>query len=141
MNNQFIIILQLLQKIKNNHGAALQNIRSAVWRVFGHERLPPLKSNAAAADIVRWKESPQVSDCYRALFQQNNNGIYWVSVITRTAFSTAAVPILTNEHSAFALSVCDILLNPRSRNILCMEKRMKRRIEQFLVSYWNLFYF
>ena len=119
--------------MKNYRGAASQNVRSSIWKVFGREKLPPLKSNAAA-DIVSWKESPQVKSCFRALFEQNDEGVLWISLIARTAVSTVAVPVMTDHHCAFTLAVCDILLNPRSRNIICTEKRMKRRMEQYLVS-------
>ncbi|CAG8781788.1 8690_t:CDS:2, partial [Gigaspora rosea] len=61
-------------KVKNHRSAALQNICSSIWKVFGHKRLPPLKSTASATEIIRWKESLQVNDCYRALFEQNSKG-------------------------------------------------------------------
>ncbi|CAG8804262.1 6249_t:CDS:1, partial [Gigaspora rosea] len=41
--------------------------------VFGHERLPLLKSTACTAKIIQWKESPEVDDCYRALFEKNSD--------------------------------------------------------------------
>jgi len=112
----------------------LQSVRSSIWKVFGHERLPPLKSTASATEILRWKESPQVNDCYRALFEQNSEGVFWVSIIARSAFSMVAVPTLTNHHCAFTLAVCDILLNPRSKSVMCKDKFMKRRMSQYLVS-------
>ncbi|CAG8685084.1 4912_t:CDS:2, partial [Ambispora leptoticha] len=126
---------QLLQKIKNNRGAVLQSVRSAVWRVFGREKLPPLKSNAAAAAIVSWKESQAVSNCYRMLFEKDNKGTLWVYTIARTAFSAVAVPTLTSAHCAFMLVVCDILLNPRLQNVQCTERRMKRCIEKYLQEF------
>ncbi|CAG8541935.1 12869_t:CDS:1, partial [Dentiscutata heterogama] len=39
----------LLQKNKNHRRAALQNVQSSV---FGHEKLPPLKSIANAVKII-----------------------------------------------------------------------------------------
>ena len=120
--------------MKNLRGASVQNVRAAVWHVFGCERLPPLKKNAVPADIVSWKQSEEVLDCYRALFEMNEEGVFWVSIIARAAFSMVAVPILSNEHCAFTLAVCDILLNPKSRSVTCSEKRLMRRIERYLVS-------
>ena len=130
-------IYQLLQKMKNHRGASLQNVRHSIWKVFGYERLPHLKSNAAAEEIIKWKESDEVANCFRSLFEINDSGVLWVAVIARTAFTTTAVPTLSNEHCAFTLAVCDILLNPRSRNMICTEKRMKRRIEKYLVSIYH----
>ncbi|CAG8832291.1 11709_t:CDS:1, partial [Gigaspora rosea] len=31
---------------------------------------------ASAAEIIRWKESLQVNDCYRALFEKNIEGFF-----------------------------------------------------------------
>ncbi|CAG8609314.1 14196_t:CDS:2, partial [Ambispora leptoticha] len=42
---------QLLSKMKNYRGSALQNVRSSIWKVLGWEKLPPLKSNAAPSEI------------------------------------------------------------------------------------------
>lgn len=126
--------------MKNLRGAALQNVRSAIWRVFGCEKLPPLKSNAVASDIVRWKQSPEVASCFSSLFEQNDDGVFWVAVIARSAFSTTAVPTLSNEHCAFTLSVCDILLNPKSKGVICTERKMKRHMERFLVSIYRIWF-
>jgi hypothetical protein len=124
--------------MKNLRGSALQNVRSAIWSVFGRERLPRLRSNASAEDIVRWKQSQEVYDCYCALYEQDNKGVFWVAIIARTAFSMAAAPTLTNHHCAFTLAVCDIILNPQSKNIVCSESRIKRRMVRYLVSICNI---
>ncbi|CAG8853005.1 25243_t:CDS:1, partial [Gigaspora margarita] len=81
----------------------------------------------------KWKKSEQVAQCFRTLFEYNENGILWITIIARSVFSIAAVPILTNHHCAFTLAVCDIILNSRSQTIVCTEKRMKCRMEQYLV--------
>jgi len=121
--------------MKNHRGAALASVRSAIWRVFGTEKLPLLRSNALLADIVLWKNSAQVSACFDALFEKNNDDVYWVMVIARTAFNEATVPNLTHAHCAFTMAVCDIFLNPASKAIVCTEKRMKRRMECYIVSH------
>ncbi|CAG8705658.1 3509_t:CDS:2, partial [Ambispora leptoticha] len=136
LNNNFHEFM-LLQKMKNYCGAVLQNVRSSVWKVYGHERLPSLKSKASTNDIVKWKESLNVYSCYCALFEQNDDSVFWVLVIARCAFTTVAVPILINQHCAFTLAVCDILLNPRSTNVLCTEKRIRRRMDQYLNDFNN----
>ena len=113
----------------------LASVRSAIWHVFGAEKLPLLRSNALLADIVLWKNSAQVSACFGALFEKNNDDVYWVMVIARTAFNEATVPNLTHAHCAFTMAVCDIFLNPASKAIVCTEKRMKRRMECYIVSH------
>ncbi|RIB04095.1 hypothetical protein C2G38_2223323 [Gigaspora rosea] len=121
--------------MKNYWGAACQNGRNSIWKVFGVEKLPLLKSNAGASEIVRWKQSVEVADCFRSLFVQNESGAYWIDLIARNAFSIAAVPTLTHDYCAFTLAVCDIILNPRSRSGQCTQKHMKRRAEKFLNDY------
>ncbi|CAG8837471.1 32249_t:CDS:1, partial [Gigaspora margarita] len=82
----------------------------------------------STAEIIRWKESPQVDNCYRALFEKNSERVFWVSIIARTVFSIVAIPTLTNYHCAFTLAVCDILLNPQSKTVLCKDKLMKHQM-------------
>ncbi|RIB05109.1 hypothetical protein C2G38_2047870 [Gigaspora rosea] len=118
--------------MKNYWGAAFQNVRNLIWKVFGVEKLPLLKSNAGVSEIVRWKQSVEVADCFCSLFVQNESGAYWIDLIARNTFSTAAVPTLTHDHCAFTLAMCNIILNPRSRSVKCTEKRMKHHIEKFL---------
>ncbi|RIB04329.1 hypothetical protein C2G38_2254432 [Gigaspora rosea] len=86
---------------------------------------------------LKWKESEQVAQCFHTLFEYNNNGVLWITIIAKSAFSIATVPILTNHHCAFTLAVYDIILNPRSRTIVCTEKRMKCRMEQYLTDFEN----
>ncbi|CAG8840401.1 17445_t:CDS:2, partial [Gigaspora margarita] len=53
-----------------------KDLSAKVLEVFSHERLPPLKSTASAAEIIQWKESLQVDNCYRALFEKNSEGVF-----------------------------------------------------------------
>src|SRR5256886_10870204 len=119
--------------MKNHRGAALASVCLAIWRIFGAEKLPLLRSNALLADIMLWKNLAQVSACFGALFEKNNDDVYWVMVIVRTAFNEATVPNLTHAHSVFTMAVCDIFLNPTSKTIVCTEKRLKRRMECYIV--------
>ncbi|RIB03789.1 hypothetical protein C2G38_2224063 [Gigaspora rosea] len=116
-------------------GTAFQNVENSIWKVFGVEKLTLLKSNAGASEIVRWKQSVEVADCFCSLFVQNESGVYWINLIARNAFSTAMVPTLTHDHCAFTLAVCDIILNPRSQSVKYMEKHIKCRVEKFLNDY------
>ena len=104
----------------------MANVRSATWRVFGSEKLPPLQSNALLSDIIAWKQAQKTIACFNALFERNDDDHYWITVIAQTAFNEVMVPTLSHAHCAFALAVCDILLNPVFKEIICTEKRMKR---------------
>ena len=78
----------------------------------------------------KYLNSPQT-----ALFEKNNDNVYWISVIARVIFNEAMVPNLSHAHCAFTMAVCDIFLNPASKAIVCTEKRMKRRMECYIVSH------
>ncbi|RIB06507.1 hypothetical protein C2G38_2046736 [Gigaspora rosea] len=80
---------RLLAKMKNYRSAVFQNVRNSIWKIFGVEKLTLLKSNAGASEIVMWKQSVEVADCFRSLFVQNESGAYWIDLITRNAFSIA----------------------------------------------------
>src|SRR6185369_1483890 len=121
--------------MKNYRGTALSAVRNAIWKTFGAERLPVLRANSSTSDIIAWKQSTETIACFDALFEKNVEGYFWVTAIARTAFSDAAVPMLTNAHCAFTLAVCDIFLNPASKGIVCTEKRMKRRMTRYIVSF------
>ncbi|RIB05564.1 hypothetical protein C2G38_2219325 [Gigaspora rosea] len=127
-------ISRLLSKMKNYRGAASQNVRHAIWQTFGSEKLLSLNSNTSAPEIVNWKKSSQVAACFRSLFEQTESGVYWIDMIARSAFFTAALPTMTPEHCVFMLAVCDIILNPKSKYVKCTEKLMKRRLKRYLVS-------
>jgi len=116
----------------------LSNVRNAMWKVFGVEKLPPLRSNASAADVIKWKQSEPVVDTFTSLFEKNSDDVFWITAIARAAFTETAVPNLTNAHCAFTLAVCDILLNPQSKGTICTEKRIKRRMARYIVSYQNV---
>ncbi|RIB28660.1 hypothetical protein C2G38_2028374 [Gigaspora rosea] len=129
--------MELLGKIKNHRGSMLQQVRTAIWNVFGSERLPALQKNPSAATIVKWKESREVSDCHRLLFELKTADTFWVTTIARASFTEVAAPVLTDEHCAFTLAVCDIILKPRSKGVVCFDKRMKCHIAKYLADYNN----
>src|SRR5947209_19334695 len=120
--------------MKNHRGTALASVRSAVWKTFGTSKLPPLNTSASAQDIIAWKQSSETIACFDCLFEKNADDVFWVTIIARATFTEAAVPNLTSCHCAFTLAVCDILLNPASKSTTCTEKRMKRRMDRYIVS-------
>ena len=75
--------------MKNYRGTALSNVRNAMWKVFGVEKLPPLRSNASAADVIKWKQSQPVIDTFNSLFEKNSDDVFWITAIARAAFTEA----------------------------------------------------
>ena len=79
------------------------------------------------------KKNINIINCFLSLFEINNDGLYWVMAIARSAFSESAVLTLSRAHCAFTLAVCDIYLNPHSVRIVCNEKQMKLRMDKYIV--------
>jgi len=121
--------------MKNYQSTALFNMRNAMWKVFSVEKLPLLRSNASAMNVIKWKQSEPVVDTFISLFKKNSDNVFWITVIARAAFTKTAVPNLTNTHCAFTLMVCNILLNPQSKETICTEKHIKWRMAWYIVSY------
>ncbi|CAG8635477.1 26288_t:CDS:2, partial [Racocetra persica] len=59
---------------------------------YVREKLPPLKNNAAAVDIACWKESSQVNEYYRVLFEQK------IKVYGVLGISNCTNSMLTIQH-------------------------------------------
>src|SRR6185312_1090036 len=89
----------------------------------------------------KMEKNPKIAECYRLLFETNSENVFWISAIAKTIFSEVAVPTLTSEHCTFALVVCDIFLNPKSKSIICDKKNMKLHIEKYLVYICHFLYF
>ena len=88
--------------------------------------------------IINWKKTLKVEKCYKLLFEQNDDGDYWSSLIACEVFTINSAKVLTNHHLAFTLAVCDIILNPMSKGTQCTEKEMKKWIEYYLVCFNNV---
>jgi len=119
--------------MKNHRGTALANLRQGIFAVFGSDALLRLPPNTSARKITTWKKNEKVKQCHQKLFEPNEDGHVWASLIARETFPVSSVPILTNHHLAFTIASTDIYLNSNSRGIQCTEKEMKKRIEFYLV--------
>lgn len=61
--------------MKNHRGTMCTNVKNAIFRTFGVERLPPLKNNYLATDVVEWKKNPKIKTCFESLFERNEEGL------------------------------------------------------------------
>lgn len=119
--------------MKNHQETALSNIWQAIFRVFGAQQLPKLPRHADSKSIAKWKKEEKVIKCHEMLFQRNDDGLLWSAVITREAFNETTQANISNYHLAFTLSVCDIILDPKSRGIICNERAMTKHMDHYLV--------
>ena len=61
--------------MKNRRGTMCTNIKNAIFSTFGVERLPPLKNNYSATDVVEWKQNNKVKTCFESLFERNEEDL------------------------------------------------------------------
>ncbi|CAG8843394.1 38913_t:CDS:2, partial [Gigaspora margarita] len=59
---------------------------------------------SSVSEVMRWKCLPEVSKCYKLLFEKTREEAFWCIAIARFALSEESTPIFTNTYYAFALS-------------------------------------
>ena len=113
-------------KRRNNITASIQN---AMFSVFGKEKLDRVNSTTSTAKLAEWKASEKTRNAYNDLF----NSQEMLSSIGYSVFKSLKEKELPSMHCAYILSICDILLNPKSSGIKCNDKSVARRVNAFLV--------
>ncbi|RHZ85562.1 hypothetical protein Glove_64g127 [Diversispora epigaea] len=70
-------------------------IKASIFKIF--DKLPPINSNATAAEITAWKRSPIVLECYKKLFTEieNTSEKYIVRIIKMHGPKKNSFQILT----------------------------------------------
>ena len=69
--------------MKNHQSTQFSNIKTALFSVFGVERLPRLKANFSSVDVIQWKIDSKVLSCFEELFERNIDGLFCVTFIVR----------------------------------------------------------
>jgi len=100
-----------------------------MFAVFGENRLKPVDSTTSSLKLAEWKTSEKTRTAYNDIFQNSE----LLSKIGYAVFKQYKQESLPTMHCAYILSICDILLNPKSSGIKCNDKSITRRINAFLV--------
>jgi hypothetical protein len=101
-------------------------IKDAMFSVFGESQLDNIKTNSPSSDIAQWKMSSKTIKCYKNLFR-NIMGEE-VSFMTRIFEKVWPSTEVSEELSAYAIGVCEFMLNPKTDGIQMNEKVIKRKI-------------
>ena len=120
-------------KHRSQKGSLTSKIKEAIFSVFGEANLPPISTNESPQDISRWKKNPAVRSCYLKLHKpviDDENVTYVLRIIEKVFVSP--VP---NLLIAFAMSVCDIFLNPNDENIQITKSAIKIKLKEYSVSF------
>lgn len=111
-------------------------IRDAMFSVFGEGVLVPINTNATAAEIIAWKQSQKTATCFANLYKIPKGED--VSPITRILEKVWPSTKPSEEQMAFAITVCQTILNPNNESILINASLIKSKVEKNKVSFKKL---
>jgi hypothetical protein len=106
-----------------------------MFAAFGEQRLDRVDSTTSPLKISEWKGSEKTRTAYEELFS-NHELLTKIGHAVFKQYKEKELPIM---HCAYVLSICDILLNPKSSGIKCNNKSVVRRVNAFLVSVLSIF--
>ncbi|RHZ81479.1 hypothetical protein Glove_120g233 [Diversispora epigaea] len=109
-------------------------IKASIFKIF--DKLPPINSNATAAEITAWKRSPIVLECYKKLFTEieNTSEKYIIRIIKNAWPKKEFIP---DSHTAWCVSIAEILLNPNNEYIQITEDVVQPFVEKNLKKIEN----
>lgn len=104
-------------------------VREALFSVFGESRLDPINTNFTSSEISKWKKSPKTAKCYQRLFKliNKNEEFTYMSRILEKIWPKSDS---SEENVAFAISICQTILNPANEAIQINEGIMKKLIKE-----------
>jgi hypothetical protein len=108
----------------------MASIRNALFSTFGEEQLERVDNNTPSLKLAEWKKDPKTQSAYNKLFTSHD----LLAKIGYSVFKQYKGKELPAMHCSFILSICDILLNPKSSGIKCNDKSVTRRVHAFLVN-------
>ena len=89
-----------------------------MFATFGDEKLERVDSSTSSIKLAEWKTSAKTRVAYNEIFTNHE-------LLTRIGFNVFKQykeKELLTMHCAYILSICDILLNPKSSGIKCNDK-------------------
>jgi hypothetical protein len=100
--------------------------------VFGRE-LPPINAQASPSQIQEWKGKAEVKRCYEKLFKKadQSGSTYMTKIIEKIWRERRNAP---KVQISFAISICEIYLDPTNQVIQMNKHTMKPKITKNLVS-------
>lgn len=124
-------------KHRSYRGSLTSKTKDAIFSVYGEANLPSISMNASPAEISKWKRDPAVKKCYDQLLEPINK--YDDETLTFMLRIMEKVFIdpdkASNVLMAYAMSVCNIFLDPTNEHIQITESIIKEKFEENLVSF------
>lgn len=124
-------------KHRSYRGSLTSKTKDAIFSVYGEANLPSISMNASPAEISKWKRDPAVKKCYDQLLEPINK--YEDETLTFMVRIMEKVFIdpdkASNVLMAYAMSVCNIFLDPTNEHIQITESIIREKFEENLVSF------
>ncbi|GBC18999.2 hypothetical protein GLOIN_2v1846469 [Rhizophagus irregularis DAOM 181602=DAOM 197198] len=127
------LLAEIKTKCRSRRNDFAASIRSAMFSVFGEQRLERIDNNSPSMKIAEWKQNQKTRNAFYELFKNHNI----LTKIGHSVFKQYRDKELPFTHCAYILSICDILLNPNSYSIKCNDKSVTKRVEFFLQAFRN----
>jgi hypothetical protein len=97
--------------------------------------LPQINTNSSPSEVDKWKKNLNVAKCYKNLFKRetaDDSATYMTRIIDKIWVSKKNTPKI---HIAYAISVCEFLLNPSNQKVQVSEASIKFNMSRYLVSF------
>lgn len=114
----------------------VSEIKKALFETF--RELPPIKANARDSEILVWKKNAAVKKSFEQLFKKidpTDSKTYMSEIVNKARKGNKKK--VTRIQIAFAMSICETLLDPNNVHIQVNEEILKEKLEINLVSFCN----
>ena len=125
----------LLAKHRSFRGSLTSRIKDALYNIF--PELPSITSNSPPSEIRQWKSDPIVASCHNKLFKKivvEEPTTFMSKILDRLFPSKKSAPKI---YVAYAISVCEYILNPSNQQIQVSESAIKFLISKYLQKVLN----
>jgi len=104
-----------------------------IFQVYGEDQLPIINTKAAPSEISKWKGSKNVEKCYSNLFKKTKNGEKtYMYCIIKHVWQKIEIENILEIWLAYAISISEIMLNPKIKNIQASENEVQIKIQKNL---------
>ncbi|RIB07652.1 hypothetical protein C2G38_2213869 [Gigaspora rosea] len=121
----------LLQKIRSLQGTLTNKIKETLFSVYGN-LIEPINNKAKPDEVIMWKKSTKTNKCYQKLFEEleeDSDDTYMNRILHKIWPDGKAPP----EKIAYAIAVCQTMLNPKNKIITMSDHVVKKLIAINLV--------
>ncbi|RIB08030.1 hypothetical protein C2G38_2212698 [Gigaspora rosea] len=116
----------LLQKIRSLRGTLTNKIKETLFSVYGN-LIEPINNKAKPDEVIMWKKSTKTNECYQKLFEEfeeDSDDTYMNRILHKIWPDGKAPP----EKIAYAIAVCQTMLNPKNKIITMSDHVVKKLI-------------